>query len=268
MIGLRVAIRIPGGRFEIIPNWKIALFYIFFMPILLRFGFWQIERAEEKTPLEQDYNQRMQAPPISLQQAMALSDRAYVRVTLEGQFDNERLMLLDNKIFQGRVGYEVIAPFILTSPLSVETDTKQGQGIDYLWVNRGWLALGESRAQLPQVPQIKHQQRIVVGIDLPVGEPFMLADEPYKGQWPEVLQKVDVERMNQRYGQSSPLQGAPFMVRLAEGSPGQLQMIWQPINMTPAKHLGYALQWFTMAFALTLLYLYVTLKRIKKDDKK
>ena len=37
---------------------------------------------------------------------------------------------------------------------------------------------------------------------------------PYKGQWPEVLQKVDVERMNQRYGHSSRcevrLYGAPW----------------------------------------------------------
>ena len=45
----------------------------------------------------------------------------------------------------------------------------------------GLACLGESGTELPQVPQIKHQQRIVVGIDLPVGEPFMLADEPLQG---------------------------------------------------------------------------------------
>ena len=63
-----------------------AVLYIF-MPILLRFWVLANRKSRRKTQLEQDYNQRMQAPPISLQQAMALSDRAYVRVTLEGQFD-------------------------------------------------------------------------------------------------------------------------------------------------------------------------------------
>ncbi|MCF7980482.1 MAG: SURF1 family protein [Pseudomonadales bacterium] len=261
-----MAIRIPGGKFEIVLNWKIALFYIFFMPVLLRFGFWQIERAEEKKQLEQDYNQRMLAQPISLQQAFALKDRAYVRVALTGTFDNQRLVLLDNKIFQGRVGYEVITPFVLASPLTISVGEQALQTIDFLWVNRGWISLGENRKQLPKIPQVESPQRIIVGIDIPAGEPFILADEPYQGVWPEVVQKVDVERMSERYREETSLHGAPFMVRLAQSSPGALQMIWQPINMIPAKHLGYALQWFTMALALTLLYLYVTIKRRKEND--
>lgn len=261
-----MSFKFAGGRFEIRPNWKIALFYVLLMPVLLRFGFWQIERAEEKRMLERDYNQRMQAAPISLREVLALEDRAYVRVALSGLFDNDRSVLLDNKIYQGQVGYEVITPFILEAP-AVFQPNDAPQSVDFVWVNRGWIALGGSREQLPEIPAIGYHRTIIAGVDIPPGEPFVLADEPFRGSWPEVVQKVDVERMSRRYGEEMSLQGAPFMVRLAEGSAGQLQMIWQPINMSPAKHLGYALQWFSMSLALTILYLYVTIKRTKEDDR-
>ncbi len=263
-----MSINFAGLRFKIEPNWKIALFYVLLMPVLLRFGFWQIERAEEKKQLEQEYHERMLARPISLHKALLLTDRAYVQVFLTGEFDNERTVLLDNKIYQGQVGYEVISPFELSEPVSMQSPGKADTIIDYVWINRGWISLGGSREQLPPVPPVLSRQRIVAGIDIPPGEAFVLAEEPYRGVWPEVVQAVDLERMSARYREDTGVESAPFMLRLVGGSPGLLQMIWHPINMSPAKHLGYALQWFSMALALTILYVYVTFKRIKDDDLK
>lgn len=260
-----MSFKLAGYRFELKPNWKITLFYLLLMPVLLRFGFWQIERAEEKRFLEQDYQQRMDAPPKSLVDALNLDDQAYVRILISGHFDNERLFLLDNKIYQGQVGYEVITPFVLETP-AFFLDAGQRRKVDVVWVNRGWISLGGSRAQLPEIPPVDYLRTIIATIDIPPGEAFVLANEPFTGNWPEVVQKVDVELMNQRYQDESQLAVAPFMVRLEEGNAGVLQRIWQPINMSPAKHLGYALQWFSMALALTILYLYVTIKRIKEDD--
>lgn len=236
------------------------------MPLLLVLGYWQLDRAEHKRHLEQKYNDRIRAAPLSLEQATQERDPAYIRVSLNGKFDNQHLFLLDNKIYQGRVGYEVIAPFILDRRVYLEWRGQSNQPVDFVWVNRGWLPLGGSREQLPEVPEVLSDQGIVASIDIPAGESFVLAEEPFRNSWPEVIQSIDQARMAVRFAEDSNYKAAPFMVRLVEGSPGQLQMIWRPINMSPAKHLGYALQWFSMAGALTILYLYVTIKRIKEDD--
>src|SRR6185503_19446877 len=79
-------------------------------------GNWQTGRAAEKRALA-----AAQAP-----------------VTLRGSFEARYTVLLDNKLSHGRPGYHVIQPLRLS------------QGA-YVLVNRGWIAAGASRAQLPEV---------------------------------------------------------------------------------------------------------------------
>ena len=40
---------------------------------------------------------------------------------------------------------------------------------------------------------------------------------------------------------------------------------WSPVNFGPKKHLAYALQWFTLALAVMITWLIVTLKTDKKS---
>ena len=53
----------------------------------------------------------------------------------------------------------------------------------------------------------------------------------------------------------------PYSVRLDAGQPGALRVDWEPINTQPEKHTGYAVQWFAMAIALVLFWVYSSLKR-------
>ena len=48
---------------------------------------------------------------------------------------------------------------------------------------------------------------------------------------------------------------APYSLRINAGQPGALEVAWQVVNVSPAKHRGYAVQWFTMATVLALIYL-------------
>jgi cytochrome oxidase assembly protein ShyY1 len=43
-------------------------------------------------------------------------------------------------------------------------------------------------------------------------------------------------------------------VRIDSGQPGALEVDWQVINVSPAKHHGYAVQWFAMALALAVIF--------------
>jgi cytochrome oxidase assembly protein ShyY1 len=55
-------------------------------------------------------------------------------------------------------------------------------------------------------------------------------------------------------GLSEPL--FPWELRLAPDQPGGFRRDWPVVNVSPEKHRGYALQWFTMAAALLLLFVF------------
>jgi cytochrome oxidase assembly protein ShyY1 len=48
---------------------------------------------------------------------------------------------------------------------------------------------------------------------------------------------------------------------LSADQPGVFQYNWQPINMKPEKHLGYAFQWFALAFVLIIIFIVVNTQR-------
>jgi len=56
----------------------------------------------------------------------------------------------------------------------------------------------------------------------------------------------------------------PFVVRLDAADPNGLPRNWVTTVMLPAKHQGYAVQWFAMALALVGMFVYFTFSRQKQ----
>ena len=241
-------------------NWKLTAFYLVFLPILLSLGFWQLDRGAEKRALLAQFEAMQNQPGMALteavQQAADQSDNPaeqtaalrYVKVRLQGRFDNQRSFLLDNRINQGRIGYEVLAPFRLAQPVQAD-----GQLIEWLWVNRGWLAAGKTRADLPPVPAVDGLVVIDGLLDPQLGKPLVLAETEMTGAWPEVVQRLDHAKMAARLQLADSL--FPHPLRIDVANPAALTVIWKPVSMSSAKHTGYAVQWFAMAVALTFLYI-------------
>lgn len=225
------------------PGWKMTLFTLCLSPLLLFLGMWQLAREEEKIQLQQDYDLRQQADALPLSDIDGdRDDLAFLKVAVEGQYHNERAWLLDNRVHEGRIGYELLSPF-----RSVDGD--------WLVVNRGWVAAGTTRSELPQPPPVAGTVRIQGSIHVPSGEQFMLGTDEaaYGDQWPQVIQSEDLQRMSASLGQ--PL--FPYSIRLLPGSPGLELGNWQTINMLPEKHRAYAVQWFAMLTALLTMYIYL-----------
>jgi len=238
---------ITGYRWD--ANWKTLLFVILVMPILIKLGFWQLERAEEKITLQARFAQQQMAPPVPLS-TLAVSEKlAYKPVQIFAEIDNNSTILLDNRIFSGRVGYHVLSPALM----------QNGQTV---LVNRGWIAGFLDRRRLPEVPPIYGQVRLLGNIYLPLGEAVTLAADQWSNQWPLVVQWVDIDRLALHLNK----QLMPFTVRLQAGSEGALTVNWPTVNVKPEKHKGYALQWFTMAFALLLFWLYSSIRPVSNAD--
>lgn len=228
-------------------DWKLTLLVLVLLPIMLRLGFWQLAREAEKEQLQAIYTERQQQSAVPLETLEASGDLQYLQVLLEGEYDSAHVFLLDNKIYQGQVGYEVIQPFTTDSGLVV-------------FVNRGWLAQAGDRSVLPQPEAIEGRVALNGSVYVPVGEQLILGDIQPGTQWPKIVQSLEIDELALLAGITAATTWFPYSIRLGEGAAGVLERNWSVISTTPEKHRGYAVQWFAMATALILLYLHYSFR--------
>jgi cytochrome oxidase assembly protein ShyY1 len=215
------------------PGWRMTLFALLLLPVVLGLGFWQLERAAEKRSYEADYLDRLTALPVAPEGALL----DFQRVRLHGQFEPGRDFLLDNQTSQGRVGYRVISSF------------QTGDGRRWL-VNRGFLAGTGARERLPEI-STPVEPLTLVGVVWPdLGLLPIFAADAWSAGWPKRIQRLEVARMARELDNTQ-----PWEIRLEAGQPGVFEPASLEMNMPAVKHTGYAVQWFGLALALALGYL-------------
>ena len=72
-----------------------------------------------------------------------------------------------------------------------------------------------------------------------------------------LLQRLDFEQIEQALG----VELVPYQVRIDPQSGLAQQTDWVVSVSGPERHQGYAVQWFAMALALTILYSWVGIRR-------
>jgi surfeit locus 1 family protein len=194
-------------------------------------GVWQTGRGHAKEMLRDRYEAMLRDAPVTLDAAsrdgVALDLR---RVTVRGHWLSERTVFLDNRVLHGRAGFHVL------TPLRIEGSER------LLLVNRGWVAVGADRAQLPPVPTPAD----VVGVEgvartLPATAFRLGEDAPGSRIW----QAVEAGRVAQAFGPAM----LPLLVQQTSDSADGLVREWDRPDFGIDKHRGYALQWFALALA-------------------
>lgn len=228
-------------------NWKLTLFTAALLPLLVFLGLWQLEREQEKRNTQVDYDLRATRDPVPVADVdwQARDDIAWLRIEASGRYDNSRQFLLDNRINQSRVGYELITPFQTASGL--------------LLVNRGWIAQGPDRQTMPDVSVTEEPVTLHGTVYVPSGDMLVLGQEEPAGDnpWPRVIQSLDTAQLATLLGEPV----LPYSVRLDPGAPGLTQINWQPVTLSPQTHRAYAVQWFFMAVVLVILFLIFSFRR-------
>lgn len=227
-------------RLEFDFEWRISLFALLLLPLLISLGFWQLQRADEKAQLATAFELQQARPPAPLTSLQERAPQAlsYLPVSLTGQFLPGQDFLLDNRMQGGKYGNEVLSVFALDNG-------------ELALVNRGWVPADPSRLQATEVPPAPGQASIRGHVYVSPGKPYLLSDEDLAEGWPKTIQAVEMEKI----AALLPAALFPYPVRIDAGQAGALSVDWQIINVSPAKHHGYAVQWFTMAAALALLYI-------------
>ena len=222
-------------------NKLLTSFSIFFVFVFVFLGIWQIERAANKEGLLQDFNSEQESPPTRL----TSQSPNWSRVFVDGVFDSSRQILIDNQIHNGKVGYKIFTPFRFD-------DNK------IVIVDRGWIGQGQSRSDLPQLNILEKKSRIIATVTSPE-QGVLAGSELLTNEWPRVSQSKAVEVIASAFNE-------PILDIVLVLDPGSSQITEfiqiKPFAITPVKHYGYAMQWFTMSIVLLGMFLYA-LKREK-----
>jgi surfeit locus 1 family protein len=182
-------------------------------------GNWQSDRAAQK-----------RAAGAAVEQA-----------SLRGEFDPKHTVFLDNKIRRGRPGYEIVQPLRLA-------------GGKQVLVDRGWVALGASRDQLPEI-RTPAGEIALSGVRL---KRLPHAFAPGAGK-PEgkVWQNVTLEQFSAWSG----LALEPWVLEQHSEIDDGLLRDWPRAGNGVEMHESYALQWYSLAVLSLVLLIALNLKR-------
>lgn len=218
------------------PGWLPTLLVLALLPGLLWLGFWQLERGQQKRELLAR-QQAQQGVVLTPEQLDGTPEQAYSRVRLEGTFDGEHSFLLDSRTRDGQAGVELLQPF---------HDRPSGR---WVLLNRGWLPWPDRRTP-PAFETPAQPLKLVAWVYVSSGTPLLLGKHMAEG-WPRLLDHVEVAELWALLGRD----GAADELRLEPG-PAAYRADWPITNMSPQQHLGYAVQWFALAAALLVLFIY------------
>ena len=229
-----------GRRSRIAPTLAV----IVVTPLLIGLGLWQLDRARQKRELIAAFEQGG-GPAVSLDEALAggLDAALYRHVRLEGRYIADRQFLLDGQIIaEGEIGYDVLTPLVLSGDRGI------------VLVDRGFIPQDASRKPLTDIT-VADIERPVQGRIGRLPRAFRLGPGGESGaqEWPRVM--LYPERAELEAALGRPL--LEPIVLLDGDQPDGYARKWRVTEMTPERHVAYALQWF--AFAATLVVIYVSL---------
>jgi surfeit locus 1 family protein len=233
------------------PRPFTTLLTIVLIAMLISLGRWQLHRAAEKRALFDSFAAGLGATKsIDLQTPKV---PRYQHVEINGHYDDTRQVLIDNMVHAERAGYFVITPFAL-------------QGGGWVLVNRGWVPLGNSRAERPAIPVTADARRIRGRADnmpspgISMGTPAAPAPPyPVVANFPT---QADVAQLLKEPNWTA----AADLILLDPQEPDGYVRDWSAPGFPPIRHIGYAVQWFGLALALLSIYIVTNFRRAAGFD--
>lgn len=158
-----------------------------------------------------------------------------------GEFDESQEILLRNRYFEGKYGFEVLTLFRTISG-------------EKFWVDRGWVQAGATALTKPEivsvpVGQLEIEGRIRLDSSLPRGAFFAISS--------------DGEGIVSKLNAQSQLETESYYIDLLGGSLPQLTPVApaQLPELSDGPHMAYALQW--VFFAGLILYGRILIRRTR-----
>lgn len=258
----------------------LLLLTVVVFAVMVKLGFWQLDRGNQKLAMEQKLQLRADANPVAIEDWQMSPNEEATGVKLSLRIapltDDVKVQRVywDNQTWQGEVGYLVFQPVRLLSN-DPQSDF-EAVGL----IELGFIPAGRDRQVLPEVVGISQKQRSQAQASQTqtiVGRLYRKQDNPMsQGLMPEMMeitdglglriQNLSLEDLSQHLFSDRSLSLFSYVIqpmqpllftgdsRLSENNgvkvSEHLPHPWQPLPMQSKRHFGYAVQWFSMAAVL------------------
>lgn len=230
-----------------------GVFTVLGLGILLKLGFWQIDRLAWKEDLLARVEANMAAPAIPLEEeipaaplpeTMDFSTWEYRRICAGGEFWHEKELYVLGSSIDGRGGVLVYTPLQL----------ERGQ----ILVNRGWVPNDLKNSEARPAGQVGGLVEVcgVIRLDRKKGL-FTPENNATDNRWftPKVLPMARAAGLDNPH---------PFFLEADDTeNPGGYPLGGQTFVNIPNNHLGYAITWFGLAVALLGVFGVFAWRRVK-----
>jgi surfeit locus 1 family protein len=238
------------------PRLFLTLFVVLGALIMIRLGFWQLQRRTERLQRNATYISRTSEPPLRIDGP--LDDPAtaeYRQALVEGDFDYDHEIIPVGPTRGGEPGVHLLTPLRLSGEQAVLVD-------------RGWIPYEErepaDRAAYHGSEHASVRGRILLGgtrSSLLMSAPA--ASQP-GGPAVDAWSSVDLPRIQNQL----PYTLLPFYVeQLPEEGDPELPWRGDEIVLDEGPHLSYAIQWFAFTVILLVGYTAVMLRSDQSSTK-
>lgn len=208
-------------------------------------GLWQLQRMHEKEALFAEFESgALITLPLSRVDPATVA--RYQHVIASGRYDSEHQFLLDNMTHQGHAGYRVLTPLVGTDGAVVLVD-------------RGWVAMGTSRTELPNIAVSNELRGLSGRLDDTPRAGIELKNATGQG-WPRVLNYPSLSELEQAVGRTV----FPRIILLDADQPDGYVREWRPVTFPPERHLGYAVTWFALAATAVVFFFVMVMRKGKR----
>jgi len=239
--------------------WWTTLLVLLGMAILVRLGFWQLDRLEQRRAYNADITAKLALPPLALNGEDLPADLEGLKnrsATVQGTYDFSQQVALLHQHWMNTPGFHLVTPLVIDD--GARSGDLRPRAV---LVDRGWLPAGE-------LAQENWAQYDLVGASSVTGYIKLsqsLAGSEDASQTPDAPQaewyRVDVDAIEAQL----PYELLPVYLQEAPPSDGNTKLPFRgelESDLSDGPHLSYAIQWFIFATILVLGYVLFVGKRI------
>ncbi|WP_330457018.1 SURF1 family protein [Streptomyces sp. NBC_00820] len=245
-------------RFLLTLQWVIlTLVSIALIPTMIKLGFWQQHRYEERTARNNLVTSALHAKPVPVERltspghAVTRTER-YRTVTATGAFDPSREVVVRRRTnSDGEVGFHVLTPFVLAD----------GR---VLLVNRGWIPANGVQTAFPRIPAPPAGRVTITGRLKPDETTAASGIKNVKGLPDRQIMLIDSAQQARRLG--AKVVGGYVEQTAPEPRGDSPEQITDPGSEDAPLNYAYMIQWWLFAAAVPVGWWFLVRREIRDQE--
>ncbi|MFJ3644299.1 SURF1 family protein [Streptomyces sp. NPDC090108] len=242
-------------RFLLTVQWVIlTLVSIALIPTMIKLGFWQQHRYEERTARNDLVTSALRAEPVPVERltspghAVTRSER-YRTVTATGSFDTAREVVVRRRTnADDQVGFHVLTPFVLAD----------GR---VLLVNRGWIPADGAQTAFPRIPAPPAGRVTITGRLKPDETTAASGIKNVAGLPPRQIMLIDSAEQARRLG--AKVLGGYVEQTAPEPKGDSPEQISDPGSEDAPLNYAYMIQWWLFAAAVPVGWWFLVRRELR-----